>query len=1381
MFRLCCILPAAVLALAALPAPAQYTWTGGGTDANWSTAGNWSGGTVPVSSIDAAVAFAGSTNLAPNQNVASPFLLNSLTFAPFAGNFTLGGNGLDFRTNSSATAPTIVLGSSATVNNAITLTGALTVSGPGNSTFAGVIGGAGGLTFSNTNGNSLTLTAADIYTGATVVNGGTLTLSGANGSATSSSGFSVNFSTLSLDSSAANNTNRVGNVPVTLNGGTLSLAAANVSGGTTESYGNLVLSAGSCQVIVTATTNGGATLASTGSLVRSAGALGNMTGNNLGNTPGAGVSNITFATAPTVVGGGGAAGSQTISILPYVVAATTSTQPEFATYGTNGVRPLTGAEYATTITNGASTLTNVLVNSAITGINNPTTVNALKMWAGGSIAGTGTLTVNSGLIYMQQQGSGSSADIAVTTLAFGSREAIIRTIDPIYIDSSITGSGGLTVDSPGNGGWDVNLRGNSSFTGAIQAHTALGFTQDASLGAATNTVTLDRTGVLAYVGSGALTTSRGITLNGGGSISAATGQTLTVAGAITGTGPLQIGTSIGQPGGQSPNGIVELTGTSNSYTGGTTIGLATLQISSENVLPAGPLTVNGTLQAGGPLTIARAVTSNNGTIDTNGFDVTINGAVSGNTFYKKGAGTLSLSGINTYTGQTVINGGTLLAVIPAALPGFNASGSVIVANAAAVSVEAGGSGWTATNIDALASHAGFITGSALGMDVSAAVGNFSYGSNLAGSEGLVKSGAGTLTLGGAVTLTGPVTVNGGTLQIGAGGSVSSPVSVASGATLDLNGVGIALASLTGAGSVTLGGATLTINNSAATLFGGSISGAGGLTKMGTGTFTLSGTNSFSGQTSVTAGTLQLGSGTGVPANASLSVSSGATFDLDGNSYTTAGIVGAGTVTLGGATLTVNDATSETMTAGITGAGGLTKTGAGDLTLTGPLSYTGMTAVNGGRLIISSLGSSSGFTIGSSATLRFAGASYNLGFQFLQPAAGGTVEYAGAAITGGFLYGPGTHSILAAGATFAGTTSYGSAVINQSGPATFMSFTNGGALNLTTGANLTGFTNQGSGAITVGAGSAINASDFQTYGMLALTPNTAAAPTILTNTGTSPLSFNGGSQTFIGTPATADPTGQNVVDYIDLHGNNAIVAGGLFVNNGGVFDTVGAGTGTIIAEFGALVKGAGFYQNTVKTQNGGKFQTGNSPGSATFGSFVFGPGGVNNYVFAIDDATGTAGPSPNAAGLVSGWGLIKAVQVALGAATTSGSFTWTATPSNPLTVAIDTLVNPTMVGTDVAGPMADFDPAQSYSWTAARWTGVYAGPTDAAMLDADTSFDTSGIVNPSAGTFGWALDPAGQTLSLVYTPSSVPEPGAFALLAAAALAPVVRHRLSGRRR
>jgi PEP-CTERM motif len=160
------------------------------------------------------------------------------------------------------------------------------------------------------------------------------------------------------------------------------------------------------------------------------------------------------------------------------------------------------------------------------------------------------------------------------------------------------------------------------------------------------------------------------------------------------------------------------------------------------------------------------------------------------------------------------------------------------------------------------------------------------------------------------------------------------------------------------------------------------------------------------------------------------------------------------------------------------------------------------------------------------------------------------------------------------------------------------------------------------------------------------------------------------------------------------------------------------------------------------------------------------------VFVINDATGAAGPSPDAAGHVSGWGLIKAIGWAPptdrnvgNAHPTSGDFTSTATSAAKLTVAIDTLINPTTVGTDVAGPMADFDPTHPYVWPAVQWAGTYAGPTDAATLNADTAFDTNGFVNPVAGTFGWSLDSVGHTLSLAYSPTPVPEPGTLILTAA----------------
>jgi autotransporter-associated beta strand protein len=463
--------------------------------------------------------------------------------------------------------------------------------------------------------------------------------------------------------------------------------------------------------------------------------------------------------------------------------------------------------------------------------------------------------------------------------------------------------------------------------------------------------------------------------------------------------------------------------------------------------------------------------------------------------------------------------------------------------------------------------------------------------------------------------------------------------------------------------------------------------------------------------------------------------------------------------------------------GIAPDGGLTKIGAGSLTLTGANTYTGGTFINGGTLTVADdtfLGNSSGtITLQGSGQLVFTAPSvttartFNLNFSSQTAAAGQLLTYNGAAVYGGFLHGPGTF-VIVGGASLAGVTTSPNAVISQNAAGSFVNFTNGGSLTVAAGAvtpaSFSTFTNQGSGSITIAGNSQVNAAEFQTYGTVTLAPGSMAKPTQMTNTGASPLFFNGGSRTFVSIPANAGQFDAG----IDLAGQNAVVAGGLFVNNGYVVDSVGAGNKTIVADFGALVKGAGFYQNSVQTINGGKFQSGNSPGKSSFGNFTFGPGGVTDYVFAIDDATGMAGPRPDANGQVSGWGLVSAVRRSVGSITTPGDFAWTADPAHKVTIALDTLLNPTRVGMDVAGPMDNFDRSRPYEWPAVQWIGAYTGPTAARELNAATTFDLNAFANPIGGDFGWSLDPAGHTLSLMYTPTSVPEPGTLALLGIAAI-------------
>ena len=131
---------------------------------------------------------------------------------------------------------------------------------------------------------------------------------------------------------------------------------------------------------------------------------------------------------------------------------------------------------------------------------------------------------------------------------------------------------------------------------------------------------------------------------------------------------------------------------------------------------------------------------------------------------------------------------------------------------------------------------------------------------ISGPGGLNKIGAGTLTLSGQSTYTGPTGISAGTLQAGAVNafSPSSAFTVASGATLNLASFNQTIGSLAGTGAVTLGSATLTTgNDNTSTIFSGTISGTGGLTKVGSGMLLLAGANTYAGPTNVNAGILDV--------------------------------------------------------------------------------------------------------------------------------------------------------------------------------------------------------------------------------------------------------------------------------------------------------------------------------------------------------------------------------------------------------------------------------------------------------------------------------------------------------------------------------------------
>src|SRR4029079_14074915 len=125
----------------------------------------------------------------------------------------------------------------------------------------------------------------------------------------------------------------------------------------------------------------------------------------------------------------------------------------------------------------------------------------------------------------------------------------------------------------------------------------------------------------------------------------------------------------------------------------------------------------------------------------------------------------------------------------------------------------------------------------------------------------------------------------------------------------LNSLNQAIGSLAGAGSVVLGIATLTTGgNNTSTTFSGVISGSGGLTQAGNGTLTLSGSNTYTGPTTMNAGRIVIASGgsitSDVTTNGGLFVNNGTA--LGNQTVNTGGVVGGngtyGNTTINGGTL-----------------------------------------------------------------------------------------------------------------------------------------------------------------------------------------------------------------------------------------------------------------------------------------------------------------------------------------------------------------------------------------------------------------------------------------------------------------------------------------------
>lgn len=1071
-------------------------------------------------------------------------------------------------------------------------------------------GGAGITGLTKTGSGTVTLDAANTFTGFTTVSGGTLAYGVDN--AVSTGDVRVSGGTLDVGSHC----DTVGAVTVSNNG---SIA------GTT----GVLTSTGVFTVNTSSTTTISANLAGNVSLTKGGSGILTMSGTNRYSGP------TTVNTGTLCIGDGTKDGSLTGNIS--LAAGTTLTFNNASTAEYSGIISGDGAVTKTGV--GRLTLSGANDYTGLTTVCDGT----LALGADNVIRDGNALILNSGTIDVD-----SHSD-SVGTLAIGNGSVTgttgVLTATNGYmasgtaaISATLGGTAGLMKNGPGT----LTFTGNNIYAGTI---TVNGGTLQLGDGATSGTV----------AGNICLGANTSLVFNNASESS--------YGGAISGSGTVA----------KEGTGIFTLNGTSNNYSGGTAIMNGTLKLGVDNALPAstviafgssassGVLELNGHNQQVGGLavgagataisqTIGNSSTGQNATLFVNSADSwtfggTIQDKVIGSGGYhtalvKSGTGTLSLTGTNnSYMGGTTVDagmlyagtagalpnnstagsiavndGGVLKALSTAAMPSYNVSGAITVNNGGTIAVNASAGEWVANNIQTLLDMATFNNGSALGIDTTnAGAGGFTYpnsiGNQSGRSRGLTKLGENTLTLSGTTNdYTGTTTVGGGILTYTSVNSIAAGDITVDGGTLNLSSfsksvglVTLANGSITGTGSSTLTSSSGFVVQSGTV--GVRLAGSGGLTKTGEGTVSLTATsNSYGGNTTISQGTLsitdigQLGTGTN-PINFGDSTYKGTLSFTQTTDFPNCQILHGITINAGGGE--INAATSGSyleigdwsaptpkddfvgglLTIGGDGTvwlydclndapgmiGSLAKVGHGDLYLTASNTFSGTTAVEEGALHLSGLYYGNAYTLqnstfiggGGSLVFDYGGGAADNEFTFgglvgatninlqtpsLDPVLlsvghnNNSTEYQGTLSGPGSLIKVGTGTLTLSGAnTFTGTTT-----INT-----------GGMLNLKNPNALQNSTFQGGAGGTLAFDSSVQNHGF-TWGGLAgsgninLQDNASNAIALSVGNNDSDTAYSG----TIGGSGSLIKTGSGTLAFTNVTaGNNYSYSGGTTINEG----------------------------------------------------------------------------------------------------------------------------------------------------------------------------------------------------------------------------------------
>ena len=673
----------------------------------------------------------------------------------------------------------------------------------------------------------------------------------------------------------------------------------------------------------------------------------------------------------------------------------------------------------------------------------------------GNNTATGSLNVGSNL-YL----SGSNS-----TLAFHRRNTATQGID--FTSYPITGPGALLQMGPGT----LVLNAANTYTGGTNI----------------------TGGVLMTSAPGALPSTSRLTVSGGGVLDL-DGQNQSVASITLGDGGIQSSNSPAALTVTGATAALTYTGTGSS---GSTISGGTLDLAPPGAASTQHFfAVN--LDAG----------QQPGVVGVNIFSTIADGSANSQSIVKTGAGgILELSGANTYSGTTTIASGILQANNASALGnGGNitfSGGTLQIVSPAAATQDWGARIKSSTASIRLDPHGNILTWYG-GIDSTNTAGLTVISSTNAAST-LILAGSnnysGTTTFGG----TGNVT-----LQLGNGGatgSLSTSSPIAFGNTYQL--------------APTLAFSRNNTITQGTDFSGSGITGAGNVNQLGPGLLVLTASNSYTGNTTISGGSVQLNNANAVAASTVVDyvASNGLVFNGGIGSFTAGGLAGTGSFALAdtagnSVALSVGGNSPSAFSGTMSGSGSLAKINGGTLILSGSNSFTGNTSIFQGTLQLGSGGttgslatlSAVSFTGGTAATLAFnRDNTVNQGIDF----------------SGGAIAGPGNLSqegpgavVLTANNTYTGgtTISGGTLVVaNSAGSAT-----GPGTVTLSGGVLASGPTGAIGGTVVTGANSSyqIAPGDFSSIGTLSvagsvnLKNNNTTLDFYLSGGGNSSLSING---------------------------------------------------------------------------------------------------------------------------------------------------------------------------------------------------------------------------------------------------------------------------------